>query len=258
MILCPRIDDSRTFGSLALFGLWGKSPEKAASQAAAVEPTAGQPPAAPATPTPSTPSSSDPLDLSSGYIPEPPAILDENIVLNALGEPTLHSLGLGSNWPPGLIQQLLEVFHVDFGLEWFQAIILFTVALRLCLFPINVISQRSAVKMRKISPQMMHYQEKMSDAKATGNTLEVARATHELIEFMKINNFSPLKMFLPMIQLPFMLSTFIAIRGMARLPVESLTTGGALWFTDLTLADPFYLLPLAATASIIAVIHVSI
>lgn len=55
-----------------------------------------------------------------------------------------------------------------------------------------------------------------------------------------------------------MLSTFLAIRGMARLPVESMTTGGALWFLDLTVPDPFFLLPIMATASIVAIIHVNI
>ena len=113
-----------------------------------------------------------PVVEATGYIPEPPAIIDENIVFNALGEPTLQSLGIGSNWPPGLVQQLLEIIHVDLGLEWYQAIVMFTVGLRLCLLPVNVLAQRSATKMRKISPQMMHYQEKLSDAKARGNTLE--------------------------------------------------------------------------------------
>ena len=57
--------------------------------------------------------------------------------------------------------------------------------------------------------------------------------------------------------MPFMLSTFFAIRGMAKLPVESFQTGGALWFTDLTIADPFFLLPVLASASIITIIHVN-
>ena len=29
--------------------------------------------------------------------------------------------------------------------------------------------------------------------------------------------------------------------------VPSMTVGGALWFTDLTVADPYYLLPIAAS-----------
>lgn len=53
-----------------------------------------------------------------------------------------------------------------------------------------------------------------------------------------------------------MISTFLAIRGMAKLPVDSLSTGGALWFTDLTMADPFYVLPVLATASILTIIRV--
>lgn len=38
------------------------------------------------------------------------------------------------------------------------------------------------------------------------------------------------------------------ISFMAALQVPSLTVGGALWFTDLTIADPYYLLPIAASA----------
>ena len=30
--------------------------------------------------------------------------------------------------------------------------------------------------------------------------------------------------------------------------VPSMTVGGALWFTDLTVADPYYLLPITASA----------
>ena len=44
---------------------------------------------------------------------------------------------------------------------------------------------------------------------------------------------------------------------MATLPVESMKTGGALWFTDLTLPDPFYMLPIASCVSFIATIEVN-
>jgi len=30
--------------------------------------------------------------------------------------------------------------------------------------------------------------------------------------------------------------------------IPSMTVGGALWFTDLTIADPYYLLPITASA----------
>ena len=37
---------------------------------------------------------------------------------------------------------------------------------------------------------------------------------------------------------------------MANCPVESMTTGGMLWFENLTVADPFYLLPLMTSATL--------
>ncbi len=46
------------------------------------------------------------------------------------------------------------------------------------------------------------------------------------------------------------MSFFFGLRGMANLPVESLSTGGTLWFHDLTLADPYYILPLCTSASL--------
>ena len=43
---------------------------------------------------------------------------------------------------------------------------------------------------------------------------------------------------------------------MAYLPVPSLQTGGALWFPDLTMADPFYLLPIAVTGTMYFILEV--
>ena len=42
--------------------------------------------------------------------------------LNALGEPSLASLGLGGWTPPGLFQQFFEMLHVSAGLPWWGAI----------------------------------------------------------------------------------------------------------------------------------------
>lgn len=64
------------------------------------------------------------------YIPPPPTVPDiSNTVseiagaLNEIGEPTLQSLGLGSFWPSGLVQQGLELLHVGLGLPWWGSIV---------------------------------------------------------------------------------------------------------------------------------------
>ena len=53
------------------------------------------------------------------------------------------------------------------------------------------------------------------------------------------------------------MSAFLGVRQMCLLPVESFLTGGCLWFPDLTAADPFCILPIYATASVIYMVHVS-
>lgn len=46
------------------------------------------------------------------------------------------------------------------------------------------------------------------------------------------------------------------LNGMAELPVISMQTGGLLWFTDLTVQDPFYALPLMTVATLFITIEV--
>ena len=52
------------------------------------------------------------------------------------------------------------------------------------------------------------------------------------------------------------MSTFIGLRKMCNLPVESMSTGGALWFKDLTITDPYFILPLISTATLFYILEV--
>jgi YidC/Oxa1 family membrane protein insertase len=107
--------------------------------------------------------------------------LDESIIFNELGEATLRSLGMGSySTPVGWIQLILEYLHVETGLPWYQCIIILALIFRTMLLPISVMSQRNAMKMRKIAPQMMMLNEKMTASKMSGNTLE---GTNKIVLF---------------------------------------------------------------------------
>jgi len=126
---------------------------------------------------PPTPTEPNQVILSeynnTGYIPEPPPIVDESIILNAIGEPTLQSLGLASSYtPPGLVQQAIEFFHVSLGMPWYTSIALFACLFRLCLFPITVKSQQNAAKMKKIAPITNRLREKLNEAKMSGDSLK--------------------------------------------------------------------------------------
>ena len=69
-----------------------------------------------------------------------------------------------------------------------------------------------------------------------------------------INEFAPL---LPMMgTAPVFASMFFGLRGMANLPVESLQTGGTLWFTNLATTDPIFLLPILTCTSLLVNVKV--
>lgn len=118
-------------------------------------------------------SSAEPESLLFESIPEPPSVptIVEEVSLNALGEPTLESLGLGGWSPSGMVQQCLEFFHANLGMPWWASILTGTIIVRLLLFPLVVKSQKNAAKMQNNMPELQMLQAKMSEARQTGNSL---------------------------------------------------------------------------------------
>ena len=61
-----------------------------------------------------------------------------------------------------------------------------------------------------------------------------------------------------LLQAPVFISVFYGLRGISSLPVESFKTGGAFWFPDLTIADPYMLLPALSAVTVAVVTFVCI
>nr|VZI38909.1 unnamed protein product [Spirometra erinaceieuropaei] len=184
-------------------------------------------------------------------IPEPPVLADVGSTLNALGEPTFASLGLNSYWPSGWYQALLETLHVNLGFPWWLAIASTTLVIRLCLFPLIIDQRRKLASYTNAMPKIMVLQDRMTKARIASDYIEMMRISQQMQELMKTEDINPLRsMRLMVVQVPIFLSVFTGLRAMASLPVASMQTGGLAWFTDLTLCDPFYLLPLYSMTSI--------
>lgn len=183
-------------------------------------------------------------------IPSLPDIVD---TFSASGiEPSFQSLDLGCWWTPvGIVQNCMEYLHVTCNLPWWTAIAIGTVVVRSLVFPVFIIAQRNAAKMNNCLPQMQIIQLKITEARQTGNNLEVARLSQELMAFMNSKGINPFKnMIVPMSQAPLFVSFFMGLRDMANVPVESLKSGGLFWFTDLTVPDQYYLLPIFTSMSL--------
>ncbi|XP_037502532.1 mitochondrial inner membrane protein OXA1L isoform X1 [Rhipicephalus sanguineus] len=188
-------------------------------------------------------------------VPPAPTVVPVESFVESLGDdtvvPTLQSVGLGGWSPSGMVQQLLDLLHTSTGLPWWATIAVSTLFVKVLLLPLIIKGQKNSIHMNNNLPQMQHLQAKMTEARNTGNQLEAARLANELMMFMKEKNVNPLKsMIIPLAQAPVFISFFFALRGMANLPMESFKTGGLLWFTDLTVPDPLYILPLITSVSL--------
>lgn len=183
--------------------------------------------------------------------PTPPitAAVDEAILSGA--EPTFASLGLGGWTPIGLLQSSLEWLHITCDLPWWAAIAVCTIIVRALLTPLVIIAQRNAAVMNNVMPEMQKLQAKMTEARQMGNAMEAARSSQEISMLMREKNFNPFKsLVVPCAQIPIFVSFFTGLRQMVNTPVESMQTGGALWFTDLTAVDPYYILPVITCATL--------
>jgi len=175
--------------------------------------------------------------------------------LSDLGE--LASMGLGSPYTPvGWVQNILETIHVGVGLPWWGSIVCTTVAFRLLVFPITKKVMVNQIKMHNMKPELDEFQERIKHQRNLSNPADGEKIKAEMWALYKKHDCKPVQaLTLPFIQIPLFMSFFFGLRGMAYAPVESFTTGGMLWFTDLTVADPYCALPITCALAMITALE---
>ena len=132
---------------------------------------------------------------------------------------------------------LLSFVH-QFVNNWGLAIILVTVLIKAVFYKLTEASGRSMAKMREIQPRMKALQERYKDDRQA-----LSQAMMELYKREKVN---PAAGCLPiLIQMPF----FLAFYWVLLESVEMRQAPFALWLTDLSSRDPFFILPLIMGAA---------
>lgn len=124
--------------------------------------------------------------------------------------------------------------------NWGIAIILLTVLIKLVFFPLSAASYRSMAKMRVVAPKLEKIKQQYGEDKE-----RLHKAMMELYKTEKIN---PVGGCLPMlVQIPVFIALYWAI--LASVELRNAPFFG--WITDLSAADPYYILPLIMGASMI-------
>jgi len=167
----------------------------------------------------------------------------------------LKSLGLCNFTPPGFAEYVLEAVYINTHLPWFATIAATTILIRVVCFPIMVKVQRASAIIQNLKPKSDPLTAEIKKLREEGDMPMATQKTRDLQALFKANNVSPLTPVLGLIQMPIFVSFFMAIQSMSNLPVPGFDTGGALWFTNLAIADPYYILPVLAGAGFVAVMQ---
>lgn len=131
----------------------------------------------------------------------------------------------------------LDFIH-DFVGNWGVAIIILTICIKALFFYPSAASYRSMAKMRKVQPKMAELKERYADNKQ--------KFSSEMMKLYKEEKVNPLGGCLPiLIQMP----VFMALYWVLMESVELRQAPFALWITDLSVKDPYFVLPIVMGAT---------
>ena len=127
---------------------------------------------------------------------------------------------------------VLSLIHSLVG-NWGWSIILLTILIKLVFFPLSATSYRSMANMRRVAPKLQALREQYGDDRQ-----KMSQGMMELYKKEKIN---PLGGCLPiLVQMP----VFIALYWTLMESVEMRQAPWIGWITDLSLKDPYFILPI--------------
>ncbi len=132
---------------------------------------------------------------------------------------------------------LMEVIHSVVG-NWGWSIILMTLIVKIILMPLTASSYRSMAKMKKFTPKIQEMREQFGDDRQ--------RMSQEMMKLYQKEKLNPLGGCLPMLlQMPI----FIALYWVLKESVELRQSPFMFWIVDLSIKDPYFILPLLMGAS---------
>ena len=130
------------------------------------------------------------------------------------------------------------IFFQGFVINWGAAIILVTIAIKTILYPLARAQYRSFAKMRLLAPKMTAMKEQYGDDRQ--------KMSMKMMELYKKEKVNPLGGCFPLlIQMP----VFIALYWVLMESVELRHAPFILWIEDMSVMDPYYVMPLLMGAS---------
>ncbi|OQA33929.1 MAG: Membrane protein insertase YidC [Acidobacteria bacterium ADurb.Bin340] len=131
--------------------------------------------------------------------------------------------------------------------NWGWAIVVFSILLRLALWPLNTKTITSMLRMKDLEPHQKALQAKYE--KYGSDMQKKAEMQKELMAFYKKNGYNPMGGCLPMLlQMPVFFALWSALNAVFELRHAPFI----FWIQDLSARDPFFVLPVLLGASMVA------
>ncbi|KAL8651319.1 MAG: hypothetical protein Q9210_003324 [Variospora velana] len=170
----------------------------------------------------------------------------------------MKELGLDFGWgPTAFLQWSLENVHVYLETPWWATLAITTFAIRLVLFGLHTGAADNAGRMATIQPHLKDIKKRLDEAKETRNMADMMRGGEEMRQVYAVAGVKMWKNLLPFVQIPLAFGMFRLTKNMASLPLPGLDIGGVLWFQDLTVSDPYFLLPILTGTAAFAMFKLS-
>ena len=159
--------------------------------------------------------------------------------MRAIGN-ELENVNPDGGWIPGVqpfaticmrvLLWMKQTLNVSYG--W--VLVIFGIAVRLLLWPLNQSAMRSSIKMQRLQPELMEVQKKYkNDPEKQREALVKIYAQHGMSPFSPIMGCLPMLLPMPVLfALFFVFQNTIEFRGVP-----------FLWLPDISLKDPFYIMP---------------
>jgi YidC/Oxa1 family membrane protein insertase len=144
------------------------------------------------------------------------------------------------------MQFLLEHIHIYTGMPWWASIATLAVCTRLFALKFMITATDQQARQAKVRPMSAPIQQRMMLAMKNKDQIGSLKAKQELRALNRASGIQIWRSFLPiLILIPTGFGQFRLGRGMADLPVPALESESLLWLPDMTMSDPFFILPLA-------------
>ena len=139
-----------------------------------------------------------------------------------------------------IVMRILLWMHDTLKWSYGWVLVVFGIAVRLILWPLNQTAMRSSLKMQRLQPELMEVQKKhrANPEKQREEMMRIYKA-HGMSPFSPVAGCLPMLLPMPVLfALFFVFQNTIEFRGVS-----------FLWLSDISLKDPYYILPIAMGAS---------